>query len=38
MEGMLFVYDIIPTAYVGAGVGRGSPHNGSVSYPMRPAR
>ena len=28
----------IPTAHLGAGVGGGSSHNGTVSYPMRPVQ
>lgn len=32
------LHHAIPTAHLGAGVGGKSPHNGSVSYPMRPVQ
>lgn len=33
------LHHAIPTAHLGAGIGEGgSPHNGSVSYPMRPVQ
>lgn len=32
------LHHAIPTAHLGAGVGGDHPHNGSVSYPMRPVQ
>lgn len=32
------LHHAIPTAHLGAGDGGEAPHNGSVSYPMRPVQ